>query len=253
MLAAGKFERERRGVCWRHVPCVCPAPQFKTNPLPLVFQARWRKLPAKGFSNRRESHVSPTVICYSVNRISGEMDLLACPLQRSEGRPLPRRCHLRRGAIVNARLGEKKLGRKKIKNSHSRLEFQWWREMKRRVEGLGGQRHSRSCGSLFPSQRRCTVSNARCCTTCCCLLRPPSCCQTATHSCLLTRNLTFDPESMWGLTVRGRARRVWLHTWLLLSTWVCMYSTVSRVLLSSERDRDVPEAFKLNPLSKNTS
>lgn len=185
MLAAGKFERERRGVCWRHVPCVCPAPLFKTNPLPLVFQARWRKLPAKGFSNRRESHVSPTVICYSVNRISGEMDLLACPLQSSEGRPLPRRCHLRRGAIVNARLGEKKLGRKKKKNSHSRLEFQWWREMKRRVEGLGGQRHSRSCGSLFPSQRRCTVSNARCYTTCCCLLRPPSCCQTATHSCLL--------------------------------------------------------------------
>lgn len=36
------------------------------------------------------------------------MDLLACPLQRNEGRPLPWRCHLRRDAIVYTQLWEKR-------------------------------------------------------------------------------------------------------------------------------------------------
>lgn len=32
------------------------------------------------------------------------MDLLVCPLQRNEGRPLPRRCHLQHDVIVNMQL-----------------------------------------------------------------------------------------------------------------------------------------------------
>lgn len=35
------------------------------------------------------------------------MDLLACPLQRNEGRPLPRICHLQRDAIANTQHCEK--------------------------------------------------------------------------------------------------------------------------------------------------
>ena len=167
----------------------------------------------------REPRLAP-VICYSVNRISGEMDLLACPLQRNEGRPLPRRCHLRRGAIVNARLGEKSGQKKKKKNIHTHLEFQWWREMKRRVEGLGGQRRSRSCGfslslaASLHSFQHSPLCNLLLFITAAELL---SHCNTFLFARIARRrNFTFDPENMWGLAVRVKARRVWLHTWLLL-------------------------------------
>lgn len=62
----------------------------------------------------REGLVRP-VICYSVNHISGEMDLLACPLQRNEGQPLPPRCHLQHDAIVN-------VNSSRIKQKHSHPE-----------------------------------------------------------------------------------------------------------------------------------
>lgn len=73
----------------------------------------------------REGLVCP-VICYSVNHISGEMDLLACPLQRNEGQPLPPRRHLQHDAIVNAKHQETRAGW----NKNIRIQ--------RRKEGAGG-------------------------------------------------------------------------------------------------------------------
>lgn len=81
----------------------------------------------------REGLVCP-VICYSVNRISGEMDLLACPLQRNEGQPLPPRCHLQHHAIVNAKHQETQAGWNKNICIH------------RRKEGVGGLGGGQSAG-----------------------------------------------------------------------------------------------------------
>lgn len=83
--------------------CVCRLPsrynKLLTHPE--------KEASSNGLLNRKESHVCP-VICYSVNRISGEMDLLACPLRRDEGQPLPWRCHLQHDTIVNTQLWEKR-------------------------------------------------------------------------------------------------------------------------------------------------
>lgn len=81
--------------------CACQLP-FLHNKL-LVLLSLQETLPAKGFLTE-EKTTSGLVICYSVNRISGEMDLLACPLQRSEGQPRAWRCHLQRNAFVNTQL-----------------------------------------------------------------------------------------------------------------------------------------------------
>lgn len=82
-------------------------PVFVRSPL-LIINPRCYRLGEGSFqqwaSLPGERATSAPVICYSVNRISGEMDLLACPLQRNEGRPLPWRCHLQRDAIVNTQL-----------------------------------------------------------------------------------------------------------------------------------------------------
>lgn len=77
----------------------------------------------------REGLVCP-VICYSVNHISGEMDLLACPLQRNEGQPLLLRGHLQHDTTVNVKHQEGRGG--KNKSSHIYLEFQRWRKMEKR-------------------------------------------------------------------------------------------------------------------------
>lgn len=68
-----------------------------------------RILAAIGSFAVREGLICPA-ICYSVNHISGEMDLLACPLQRNEGQPLPLRGHLQHDAIVNVKHQESRAG-----------------------------------------------------------------------------------------------------------------------------------------------
>lgn len=84
----------------------------------------------------REGLVCP-VICYSVNHISGEMDLLACPLQRNEGQPLPLRGHLQHDAIVNVKHQGSRAGQKTktfISIWNSSVEG----KRKNGVGGLGG-------------------------------------------------------------------------------------------------------------------
>lgn len=85
-----EFKKERR-ILEIHIPSL-------HNKKPLLLWA----FAAIGCFAVREGLVCP-VICYSVNHISGEMDLLACPLQRNEGQPLPLRGHLQHGAIVNVK------------------------------------------------------------------------------------------------------------------------------------------------------
>lgn len=46
-----------------HSRCVCPLPSLHNKPLVLL--ALWRKLPAIGFFNRRESHVCPRDLLFS--------------------------------------------------------------------------------------------------------------------------------------------------------------------------------------------
>lgn len=71
-------------------------------------------------------------------------------------------------------------------------------------------------------------------TTFCCLgekYYSCRCCQTAhipvcSHS--LEENVTFDPENVWGLIVRVKARHVWFYT-RQCTTFICMYSTYSQL------------------------
>lgn len=104
------------------------------------------------------------MICYSVNRISGEMDLLACPLRRDEGQPLPWRCHLQHDTIVNAAL--RKASRKTFIRVWNSGDGERW------IQKGGGIRRAQAepaCG-FFLSQQ-CSAVSYTTSTTCCCLVR----------------------------------------------------------------------------------
>lgn len=159
------------------------------------------------------------MICYSANRISGEMDLLACPLQRNEGRPLPWRCHLQRDAIVNTQLWEK------WAEKHS---YPFGIPVMNRDEKTGGgiKRAEAESALWFLSFAALLHS-----------LVQPSAFQgrnitsavVKLHTFLFARIagggiFTSDPENMWGLTVKAKTRLVWFYTWQC-STFISMNST----------------------------
>lgn len=143
----------------------------------------------------REGLVCP-VICYSVNHISGEMDLLACPLQRNEGQPLPPRCHLQHDAIANAKHRETRAGWNK------NIHIQRWKEG---VGGLVGQSAGFSCSfaPLFLS-----LTWIKCCRSGCERTRIPEGRHSSEGKFLsLTLKITGAPQwekNLW---------HVWFYTW----------------------------------------
>lgn len=104
ILSAENWLKEK-GV-YVSIPRVSPRPPSPHNK-PLMLLSQWRKLTAMGFFNRtKRPHLPPWFVIQWTASLKKWIHWRAL-CREKKGRPLPRRCHLPRDAIINTQLWEK--------------------------------------------------------------------------------------------------------------------------------------------------